>query len=214
MGSDLFKLTQKRSLDSGMDVYEVSEFVNVVKERMTLEQVTEISNKFTVGTHTNHYTWRPKDFFEAIKKIRPDWYQIIEELKVNFGKPNEKELTPEIYAKFEPNRFEVVTTELIKEGKLLAIKLPYDWAHITTWDDVYRYRLNHGLPVTEGELIEVESSDNLVLTKKKKLVSLIGMKEMVVVDTEDAIFIAPRSMAGRVKEVIDRLQEDNFKQYQ
>lgn len=214
MGSDLFKLSEKRSLESGMDVYEVSEFINVVKERMTLEQVKEISSKYTVGTHTNHYTWRPKEFFEAIKQIRPDWYQVIEELRLNFGKDNEKEKTREIYGKFEPNRFEVVTTELIKEGGLMAIKLPYDWVHITTWDDVYRYRLSKNIPVTEGELIEVESGDNLVLTKKDKLVSLVGMKDIVVVDTEDAIFIAPRSMVGKVKEITDRLQEEKYQKYQ
>lgn len=208
-GSDLFKMGKKTTLGSNMDVYEVDEFINVVKERMTLEQVTEISSKFTVGTHTNHYTWRPGEFMEAIKRIRPDWYQVMEELGAIFGKENEKELMPEIYAKFEANRFEVVTTELIKEGKVMAMVLPFEWTHITTWDDVYRYRLNKGLPMVEGETIEVESSDNLVISQGKKLVALVGMKDVVVIETGDAIFITPRAMASKVKEVTDKLQAEN-----
>lgn len=207
-GSDLFKMGKKTELASGMNVYEVSEFVNVVKERMSLEQVKEISSQFTVGTHTNHYTWRPAEFFEAVKRIRPDWYQVTEELKNIFGKENEKELMGEVYAKFEPNRIEVLTTELIKEGKVMAVELPFDWAHITTWDDVYRYRVAKDLPIKEGEVIEIDGSENLIISQGKRLISVIGIKEMVVVETEQATFIAPRVMSNRVKEVMDQLQAE------
>lgn len=213
-GSDLFRMGKKTTLGSKMDVYEVDEFINVVKERMTLEQVKEISSKFTVGTHTNHYTWRPTEFFKAVKRIRPDWYGVVEELKGVFGKENEMELIGDIYAKFEPNRFEVLTTELIKEGKVMAVVLPFDWSHITTWDDVYRYRAAKGLSTVEGEVIEVDGGENLVIGQGKRLISLVGMREMVVVDTEDAIFIAPRAMASRVKEVMDKLQEEKWRGYQ
>jgi len=207
LGSDLFKMGNKTNLDGSMEVYEVTEFINVVKERMTLEQVTEISNKFVVGTHTNHYTWKPKEFFEAVEKYRPDWKSVIDELKLTFGKENEAKLTSEIYKKFEPNRVEVLTTELIKEGKVMAITLPFNWSHITTWDDVYRYRLARNLPTLEGDAVEVDSSGNLVVSQTNKLVTLVGMKDMVVVDTDDAIFIAPRNMAGKIKEVTDKLAE-------
>ena len=207
-GSDLFKMGKKTTLGKEMEVYEVEELINVVKERMTLEQVTQISKKFVVGTHTNHYTWKPSDFFEAIKKIRPDWFRVIEELKTIFGKENEAELMPAIYSKFEPNRFEVITTDLIKEGKVMAIVLPFVWTHITTWEDVYRYRIDKSIPTSDGEVMEIESKDNLVIAQSKKLISLVGVKEMVVVETDEAIFISPRSMVSKVKEVTDKLKAE------
>jgi mannose-1-phosphate guanylyltransferase len=207
-GSDLFKMGKKTTLNSEIDVYEVDEFINVVKERMTLDQVTEISKKFVVGTHTNHYVWRPAEFFEAIKKVRLDWFGVIGELKSAFGKENESELIRGIYTKFEPDRFEVITTELIKEGKVMAMVLPFKWTHITTWDDVYRFRLAKGLPTMEGESVEIESSGNLVITKGKKMVAMVGMKDVAVIETDDAILIAPRVMSNKVKEVTDKLQTE------
>ncbi|MFA7300718.1 MAG: sugar phosphate nucleotidyltransferase [Candidatus Shapirobacteria bacterium] len=206
-GSDLMKMGTKTVLDSGMNVYEIKEFINVVKERMTLGQVTEISQKNVVGTHTNHLTWRPKEFFEAINKYRPDWYQLVLELNQTFDKENEKEQIEKIYPKFDPGRIEVVTTELIKENMVMAVELPFDWAHITTWDDVYRYRLAKKLPLIEGDSVELESSGNLVITEKEKMVTLVGMKDMVVIEMNDAIFIAPRTMANKVKEVTDILKD-------
>ena len=40
------------------------------------------------------------------------------------------------------------------------------------------------------------------------MVTLVGMKDMAVIETDDAIFIAPRTMAGKVKEVTDKLQAE------
>ncbi|MFA5894418.1 MAG: sugar phosphate nucleotidyltransferase [Candidatus Shapirobacteria bacterium] len=208
-GSDLMKLGDKQELGKGMNAYQIKEFINVVKERMTMEQVGEIARNNTVGTHTNHLTWKPKLFFEAVKKYRPDWLAVVEELKAVFGKENEKELVAEIYAKFEKGRVELMTTELIKDGLMMAVELPFDWAHITTWDDVYRYRRSRGLPEIEGKVMELESNENLVLSNGKKLIVLAGMNEMVVVETDDAIYISPRSKSNKVKDVTDKLAETN-----
>jgi mannose-1-phosphate guanylyltransferase len=205
-GSDLLRFGDKISLGQGMTAYQIKEFINVVRERMTLRQVEEIARNNVVGTHTNHLTWRPKEFFKAVRKYRPDWLEVVEKLKPVFGKKNETEAIKKIYPKFERGRIELLTTELIKEGKVMAIQLPFDWAHITTWDDVYRYRKAKKIPTIEGDAVQIESEGNLVVSQTKKLVTLIGMKDMVVVDTDDAIFIAPRNMVGRVKEVTDKLE--------
>jgi mannose-1-phosphate guanylyltransferase len=175
--------------------------------------VEEISRKFTVGIYTNHYVWRPKECFESLQKIRPDWFDLIEELMKYLDTDKEKEKLEEIYKKFEPDRIEVLTTELIKENKLLAVELPFDWTHITTWDDVYRYRENKKMPLDNGKVVNVESEGNMVMASDKKVVAMVGMKDMVVVDTDDALLIMPRSMASKIKEAGDILEEKGFKDY-
>jgi mannose-1-phosphate guanylyltransferase len=206
-GSDLMKLGKKEGLGGGINAYQINEFINVVRERMTLEQVKEIAKNNIVGTHTNHLTWRPKEFFAAVEKYRPDWFQLVGELKQVFGKDDEGKQVARIYEKFEKGRIELMWPELIKEGQVMAVQLPFEWAHITTWDDVYRYRVAKGLPTTEGEVLEIESKDNLVLSNGKKLIALAGIDEMVVVETDDAIYISPRLKSNKVKEVTDKLQE-------
>ncbi len=208
-GSDLFKMGNLIESESGLKVHNVEEFINVVNERMTIEQVTEIAKNNVVGTHANHYTWTPKSFFEAVSRIRPDWMEVVEELRGIFGKEDERERMREVYSKFNPARIEVFTTELIKEGKVMAIELPFEWAHVTTWDDVYRYRENHGISLMEGDVFQVEGEGNLVIsTDKKKFVSLIDMKDVVVVDTGDCLLISPRESSSKVKVVLDQLKQE------
>jgi len=206
-GSDLMRLGQKTALAQGMNAYQIDEFINVVRERMTLEQVEDIAKKYTVGTHTNHLTWRPKEFFAAVKKYKPDWLSVVEELNAVFGHDDESEKVAKIYEKFEKGRIELVTTELIKEGLVMAVELPFNWAHITTWDDVYRYRKSNNMSTVEGDVVEIESENNLVLSTGKKLIALGGMNDMVVIETDEAIYISPRTKSNKVKDVTDKLQE-------
>ena len=188
-----------------MEVHQIVDFVDVVKDRMSLEQVTEISNSCEVGTHSNHCTWTPTKLLEAIKKYRPHWYEILMEIQSVFGTENESEKIARIYEKFEPGRIELVTKILMKRGEVQAVVLPYKWFHITTWDDVARYYIDEAIETHQTEVIEVESKDNLVLSDTKKLVALIGIKDMIVIETPDSILIVPKEMANKVKEVHDIL---------
>lgn len=206
-GSDLMKLGEERVLDGGIKAFQIEEFFNVVKERWPAEKVEDLYKNNTVGTHTNHLTWRPKEFFEAVKKYRPDWFDVIERISQVLGKEEETAQLKQLYPEFEAGRIELITTELIKEGRVMTVELPFEWWHITTWDDVYRYRIKKGLPEIEGEVIEVDSKNNLILNQGKKLVSVVGMEDVVVVETGDVIFIAPKTKAAKVKEITEKLVE-------
>ena len=212
-GSDLLRLGVKVPSTNGLEVHQVTDFIDVVKDRMTLAQVTEIAKESTVGTHSNHNTWTPEKLLEAYKEIRPDWYSILMEIKECFGQPSEKEKIAALYQKFEPGRVELVTRVLMKRGEVQAVVLPYKWTHITTWDDVARYYIEESIETHQTEVIEVESTNNLVLSDTKKLITLVGMKDMVVIETPDSILVVPKSMANKVKEVHDILKTRGYEEY-
>jgi mannose-1-phosphate guanylyltransferase len=211
-GSDLMKLSDRVESINGLEVYNVTEWYNVVKDRMSIEQVREISNNNKIGTHCNHGTWTPKAFFEAIEKYRPDWNQVTNELKAIFGSEDEQQKINEIYAKFEPGRIELVTSQLIEAGQYQAVVVPYKWSHITTWDDIYRYYQEVGIDTHQTDVIEIQKNGNLVLSLNKKVIALVGIENMIVIDMEDALLICPRDQANKVKEVNDILKTRGYKE--
>ncbi len=211
-GSDLMQLGAQVEAINGLSVYEIEKFFDVVKDRWTKDEVVEVSEKHRVGTHTNHYTWRPEPFFEAVKKYRPDWYKVTQKLLDAFGKPNEQELINKIYSEYEPGRAELLTRELMNNNQVIAVVVPYRWAHITTWDDVYRYYLEENIETHQTEVIEIQKDGNLVLSSSKKLVALVGIENMVIIETDDALLICPRDQANKVKEVNDILKTRGYKE--
>lgn len=82
------------------------------------------------------------------------------------------------------------------------------------WDDVGSWNYLAGLPATDenanrihGDVLVQDSRGNLVHAQSR-LVTLVGVEDHVVVETEDAILVAPRSRVQDVKGVVQKLKAD------
>src|SRR5579872_6153428 len=81
------------------------------------------------------------------------------------------------------------------------------WNDVGSWNAVYELhkRDAHGNACRADALIE-SSSGNYV-DAHKKLVALLGVKDLIVVDTPDALLIADRSRAQQVGDLVKRLEK-------
>jgi hypothetical protein len=59
--------------------------------------------------------------------------------------------------------------------------------------------------IPEG-VYEIDSKDNFVYKKDKKYIALIGVEDLIVVDTGDALLIAKKDQTGKVGQVVDVLK--------
>jgi hypothetical protein len=69
----------------------------------------------------------------------------------------------------------------------------------------------HGNSV-DGEAVLVDTHGSLVFGDKR-LVAAIGLEDMIIVDTEDALLVCPRSRAQDVKKVVDALRRARKTRY-
>lgn len=87
------------------------------------------------------------------------------------------------------------------------------WNDLGNWDAVYRELAPEGGSIaTAGELIEIGSANNLVHAPGK-LIALLGVKDLAVIETSDALLVLPRSQAQTVKAVVDQLEKLGKNQY-
>lgn len=71
---------------------------------------------------------------------------------------------------------------------------------------------DHG-NVHRGDVVAIDSNNNLILAEDA-LVATVGVQDMVIVQTKDALLIAPRDRAQDVKHVVNRLKAENRPEYQ
>jgi mannose-1-phosphate guanylyltransferase len=89
----------------------------------------------------------------------------------------------------------------------------FDWADIGNWAELGD-RVHpdaHGNSV-DGEAVLVDTHGSLVFGDKR-LVAAIGLEDMIIVDTEDALLVCPRSRAQDVKKVVDALRRARKTKY-
>jgi mannose-1-phosphate guanylyltransferase/mannose-6-phosphate isomerase len=111
-------------------------------------------------------------------------------------------------------RVEVVDRSVMERtDRLLLVPADFEWADIGNWAELGdRVRADaHGNSV-EGEAILVDTNGSLVLGARR-LVAAIGLDDMIIVDTEDALLVCPRSRAQDVRKVVEALRRAGKTRY-
>jgi len=197
MGIDYLIKGDKIESKNGVDVYNVGKFV----WRGTKETAEEIIKNGDGLTHSNHTCMTPNNFLEMYKKYKMDWYEPL----MNYV--NGADLRTE-YAKMPKGPIEDVTQLVYAAGEAVVVELPFRWFDVGTWESVDIYLREKNLYQTNKNEIDLDSSNNFVKMPEGKTVAIIGLENLVVVDTGDALLITTKDKTGRVGEVVDKLKAE------
>ena len=95
-----------------------------------------------------------------------------------------------------------------------AAMVPLDagWSDVGSWDAVYEISHKDDLEnAVHGDAILLGSDNNLMFSRERLLVG-VDLKDMLVVDTPDALFVAPKGSSQKVRDVVYSLKENNRKE--
>jgi mannose-1-phosphate guanylyltransferase len=102
---------------------------------------------------------------------------------------------------------------LEKTDKLLLVPATFDWADIGSWAELGdRVTADASGNSVEGEAILIDTTGSLVFGDRR-LVAAIGLEDMIIVDTEDALLVCPRSRAQDVRKVVEALKRSRKTRY-
>lgn len=209
MGVDYLKLDG--AIPGSREAYKIEKFLF---RRSNLKETRELVENFHVVAHCNHMCWYPDQILEAYKQYRPDWYGALMKIRDAMDKPGENEAIEAIYETMEKGPTEEVTNRVMDSGEAMVILLPYKWTDVGTWGSVYDFFEDGICNYEDGNVISVNTTGSLIKTDNKdKLVAVAGVKDMVIVDTADALLIIPKEQIDKIKEVQFLLGEQQKHKY-
>ncbi|MCZ7398618.1 MAG: mannose-1-phosphate guanylyltransferase/mannose-6-phosphate isomerase [Candidatus Methanoperedens sp.] len=143
------------------------------------------------------FLFNTKLFFNELKTHSPDIFTA-------FTKRND---IGHIYKKLPSISVDYGIME--KSEKVAVVELGYKWSDLGDFDSMYveTEKNEKGNAIYNCEDISINSTANLIYSKKDKAVSLIDVNDMVVVDTDDALLVCPRKSSQKVKEIVTVLKE-------
>jgi mannose-1-phosphate guanylyltransferase/mannose-6-phosphate isomerase len=115
------------------------------------------------------------------------------------------------YGKLEFDSFDRVVAE--KSGHVLSVRARFRWFDVGSWEGLWE-ALSDGAAgnVTRGNVIAIDS-DGVIARGGKRLMVLMGVSDLVAVDTGDAILIARRSQSQEVRRVPEELARRGLSRY-
>lgn len=185
-----------------LPVYQVERFLEK-PDRPTAEQFVASGDYFWNG---GIFVSRVDQMMAEIERQLPEVYQGLQAIMAAFGEPDEVSRIEKAWATM-PN---ISVDYGIMEGaqSVAVVPLNAGWSDVGSWD-----ALADVLPIDEdknciaaGETLAIESQGNIIYSER--LVTLIGVSDLAVIDTEDALLIGHKSEMQKVKIVVERLKAD------
>ncbi|HSW73042.1 MAG TPA: mannose-1-phosphate guanylyltransferase [Chlamydiales bacterium] len=94
-----------------------------------------------------------------------------------------------------------------KTKNIVVLPLDISWSDIGSWDRVYDLlEKDENQNVTSGNVIALDTKNSLILGGKK-LISTIGLEDILIVETDDALFIAKKGHSEKVRRIIEQMEK-------
>lgn len=154
--------------------------------------------------HANHYAWTPRAMLEAYKRRAPEWYEPLVKMLEAMGTQEEDRVIREEYAKMPADPIEARVTKY-ELNDALVVECPFEWIDLGTWESVCQFLANSKSQTNLMDLVEIGGEGNWV--RSRKFTAVVGLSDVVVVETEDALLVCKKSESGRVGEVVTWLRE-------
>ncbi|NPA51696.1 MAG: mannose-1-phosphate guanylyltransferase/mannose-6-phosphate isomerase [Aquificae bacterium] len=174
--------------------YKVSKFHE--KPDLQTAQRYVISGKFY--WNSGMFAFTIKTILEELKKHSPEIYdqlknQSFEELIMNF------EEMPDIsidYAVME------------KTDKSVVLPLDITWSDVGSWDSLYDVLdKDENQNVKIGKVVDIDTKNSLIIGEKR-LITTIGIEDLIIIETPDVITIAKKGHSQKIKDLVKILQEN------
>ena len=156
------------------------------------------------------FAWRLPVFIEELSKHAPSRLAALHRVLAARAAGDEAEAA-RLYQRLTVDVIDRTVME--KTDRLLLVPGDFEWADIGNWSELGdRVHPDARGNSVEGEHVLIDTRGSLVLGDRR-LVAAIGLEDMIIVDTEDALLVCPRSRAQDVKKVVDALRRARKTKY-
>ncbi|HVM75937.1 MAG TPA: sugar phosphate nucleotidyltransferase [Candidatus Saccharimonadales bacterium] len=203
-GFGYIELTDDR-LQGDIPAYVVRRFTEKPALALAKEYVASGLYQWNAGM----FFWRVSTFLDALKEYLPKTYELIDELSGQIGKRGYEKQLKHIYPKLENISVDYAVLE--KARNVVAVPAEIGWSDIGSWAAVYELlarRAGENIFAGEGQTLDAEGN---FLWSPKKFIAAIGVRDLVVVETPDALLICPRDRAQDVSKIVKSLEERKLK---
>ncbi|MGD0910949.1 MAG: mannose-1-phosphate guanylyltransferase [Terracidiphilus sp.] len=164
------------------------------------------------------FLWSARTLANAVREHLPETAPILEGIAAAYGTPEFEEVFHKLYPKCENISVDYAVLEPRSAkgehlSNLYCISAEFSWNDLGSWASLYEYQHDSRLrgdpdgnvADTSGHLA-LDAADNYVFSPRK-FVALVGVENLVIVDTEDALLIVHRDHSQDVGKVVKELSQ-------
>ncbi len=181
----------------GPAVHDVTRF----REKPNVELAEQFLKQGNFRWNAGMFIWTIPAILCALRRHAPDLGAFVS--RIHAG-----EDFPKLLADVFPTlpKISIDYAILEKAGRVLMVESAFDWDDVGSWTALAKYLPDHGQGnVGNTDITTLEADNNLVFSSQKKRIALLGVSDLIVVETADAILVCNRHEAEKIKHLIAKM---------
>jgi mannose-1-phosphate guanylyltransferase len=190
---ELGKPHKSRAESSGPEVFNVVRF----REKPGVELAEQFLAAGNFRWNAGMFIWTIPAILNAFERHAPALAEFATRLRMG----NMATLLRDAFPKLPKISIDYAVME--KAGRVLVVESSFDWDDVGSWTAVAKYLEESGLENRANtEIRAVDAGNNIVYSSGKKLVALLGVHDVIVVETPDALLVCKRHEAEKIKQLV------------
>ena len=189
----------------------VEKFVEKPNENLASQYIRDGNYFWNSGM----FIWRADRILKEFSEQMPDLKTKLDHIATLIGKPGFQKEYSEIWASIKPQTIDYGVMENATDVLLLKAE-NLKWNDVGSWDSLYDFlpANTSGNVIKNTESIVIDSENVLMLSENdEKIIAVVGLQDVVIIDTENALLICKKGETQRVKEIVEELKNKKLDNY-
>ena len=153
------------------------------------------------------FIWKTETILQEIKTYLPELYEGLLNLEKAIGTKSFEKVLTKVYGQLVSISIDYGIME--KSQKVFLTKGNFSWSDVGSWEEVYQLsKKNKNNNAEIGDVYTEDTSGSYVFSPKK-FTAVVGLENIIVINTDDALLICNRDSAQDVKHIVEYLKMEN-----
>lgn len=187
-----------QNMQNGQNVFEVENYTN----KPNAENAQKYVKSGEYLWNTCMLSTKISFFNQQFEHFSPEIFKIVKKIAKN----------PLLFTKEEYEKCPLLSldTALLQKCKnILLVKATFNWDDVGSWNAISRMKQNSNFSNTFIGDVVAHNCKNTLIETNKKLVAAIGLDDLIVIDTDDALLICKQDQCQNIKEILEKLKKQN-----
>jgi len=193
---------------NGTEIYAFEGFT----EKPSLEVAKKFLESYKYLWNTGLYVWKVDTILKYYQKYLPKTYKHLTTIKKAIGTTKESSTLNTNYSKCDKISIDYGIMEKVDKKKVRIIPAELGWSDVGTWESIFEelpHDKNNNL--IKGNHLGIDSNNCLIYGTSKKLIATIGIDDLAVVETDNALLICKKERSQDVKKLVENIKNPKLK---
>jgi mannose-1-phosphate guanylyltransferase len=178
-------------------------------EKPDLETAKQFLKQNSYLWNTGLYVWKVSTILDKFKQFQPATYQLLQDMKASFDTAEQQKTINNLYPQAEKISIDYAIMEKVDPAEVRIIPADLGWNDIGTWESIWSELATdkHNNNVIKATHLGLDTENSLIYGPGNKLIATIGVSDLIIVDTGDALLIADKKKSQNIKPLIEKIKE-------